>query len=34
MDKEVFGDVFTPSPLKEQENIEQVRKIARTNYEG
>ena len=27
MDKEIYGDIFTPSPLKEQENIEQVRKL-------
>ena len=27
MDERSFGHVFTPSPLKEQENIEQVRKL-------
>ena len=27
MDKEIYGDIFTPSPLKEQENIEKVRKL-------
>ena len=34
MEKRSFDHVFTPSPLKEQENIEQVRKLHRADCGG